>query len=249
MSTAVEPLTYTTTVRTSEVDINNNLKLSSLFLLMQEAAARHAALYNFGIGDLMEQHLFWVLSRVKVSMATLPIAESPLDITTWPVGTDKIFALRDFVFSVPETGRIGAATTSWLIVDRRNMRPHRPDILSYLAYPTIDRPFGSDAPKIQPPPEWEFSHHQTARYNDIDMNRHVNNATYVDWMLDTLTPDQLPSAPLTFCINFNAQATWGNTLEIKKCHNEHWHFEAVRDGKPVATAQLARYDNDACLFS
>ena len=29
----------------------------------------------------------------------------------------------------------------------------------------------------------------TARYSDLDQNRHVNNARYVEWIFDYLWPD------------------------------------------------------------
>ncbi|MFT3739740.1 MAG: thioesterase [Breznakibacter sp.] len=251
MNTPIEPLATTLLLSASDVDIRNRLKLSSLFLMMQNAAAQHAKMCGFGFEHLDLQDCFWVLSRAKVAMRNLPECDDEITISTWPVGTDKLFALRDFVFTASNGIRIGAATTSWLILNKNTFRPQRPDALNGLIYPNLPRPFTSDAPKINGLQEKQISHSQTAYYSDIDMNRHVNNATYVDWMLNSLGPQELPDAPFSFCINFTGQAVWGDRVDVYKHPQEHSTMSLeIRKGDVTVTgAQLVRHDTDACLFA
>jgi medium-chain acyl-[acyl-carrier-protein] hydrolase len=242
MQVIVEPLVITTTVRTAEVDIDNRMKLSSLFLLMQETAIRHSDMLNFGIDYMASHNCFWVLSRVKVELRQLPSSESPFTITTWPVGTDKLFAIRDFVFSDGNGHQIGAATTSWLVVDKTLNRPHRPDMFGHLEYPDLQRPIATLAPKIHPHPELNLSHSQTARYGNIDINRHVNNATYVEWMFDTLPYSHIPQAPLSFALNFNMQIRWGDTVDLYSYENGEGtiYFEVRKEGHSAAAGELRK---------
>ena len=54
------------------------------------------------------------------------------------------------------------------------------------------------------------------RYFDIDINHHVNNARYLDWMLDPLGPDFLRQhRPVAFKINYEAEVQEGATVESR----------------------------------
>ena len=75
MPQAVEPLKSQFRIRYSETNLYNRLKLSSLFLFMQDIAAKHAAQYHFGFDDLATHNVFWVLSRVWVRMKQLPVTD------------------------------------------------------------------------------------------------------------------------------------------------------------------------------
>jgi medium-chain acyl-[acyl-carrier-protein] hydrolase len=236
----ITPLELTPLIRAAEVDFRNKLKLSSLFLLMQETAIRHVDQYNIGIGYLAAHNCYWVLSRVKLHMAQLPTSESKITIATWPTGSDTLFFVRNFNFFDENGLPIGHATTSWLILDKDKHRPQRHHMLSHIEYPTKESPFNEQATKLMPPLNAIYSHTQTARYSNIDLNGHVNNATYVDWMFDTLTADETPSTPFTFTINFNKETRWGQTVEVYKSHqpNGSISFEARNNGQPAAIALL-----------
>jgi medium-chain acyl-[acyl-carrier-protein] hydrolase len=236
----ISPLELTPLIRAAEVDFRNKLKLSSLFLLMQETAIRHVDQYHIGIDYLAEHNCFWVLSRVKLHMQELPASESKITINTWPTGSDMLFAVRDFAFCNKDNNLIGRATSSWLILDKHSHRPQRHDMLSHLEYPAMDKLFDGHAPKLTPHASMTLSHSQTARYCNIDLNGHVNNAMYVDWMFDTLTETEIPLVPFTFTINFNKETRWGQTVEIYK-HNDangSVFFEVRNNGQSAAVAVL-----------
>jgi acyl-ACP thioesterase len=214
MPVVVEPHTTRFTIRTAEVDMHNLLKLSSLFLMMQEVAARHAAMSHFGFDDLARQQAFWVLSRAMVRIDHLPVSETAIHVTTWPRGVDKLFALRDFIFTDADGERLGGATTSWLILDRQTMRPRRPDIFNDVVFPDLPAALNENAPKINSHEHSTYSHSQTARYSDIDFNRHVNNSRYIDWMIDCLKSGELVAGEFSFAVNFNHQLALGDTINL-----------------------------------
>jgi len=245
MSILVEPHTNRFTIRTAEVDMFDRLKLSSLFLMMQEVAARHASMYGFGFDDLVKQQTFWVLSRVKVAILQMPMAETVINIKTWPRGVDKLFALRDFVFTDASDNYIGAATTSWLVVDRQSLRPRRPDILKELTYPH-EAALGEEASRLTSHEHAAYSHSVTARFSDIDINRHVNNSRYIDWMLDALTPEEMPYRDFSFEVNFCHQLAMDETINLYQFKTgETCFFEGRMHETTHVIAQLKR----KCLSS
>ena len=48
----------------------------------------------------------------------LPLWGETIIVKTWPRGTDKLFALRDYEVRYPDGRSIALATSSWLIIDR-----------------------------------------------------------------------------------------------------------------------------------
>ena len=50
-------------IGTSDVDMNLELRLSSLFLMMQDVATEHAELLGVGMSETIGKGQFWVITR------------------------------------------------------------------------------------------------------------------------------------------------------------------------------------------
>lgn len=238
MQKNIIPYSETFRIRFAEVNQHNQIKLSSLFQFMQEVAATHAKQYEFGFDDLAKKHAFWVLSRVRIDLDTFPKSNDDFTVTTWPKGTDKLFALRDFEFRI-EDNIVGKATTSWLVMDMTNRRPLRPDILSDVNYPDQPSAIESLAPKLTCSEHMEFSHQTTSRFNDIDINQHVNNTRYIDWLTDSLSKEENHFKKTQVLVNFNSELTYNQTIDIFKARNETSFILEGRSGsKSIITMHI-----------
>jgi medium-chain acyl-[acyl-carrier-protein] hydrolase len=191
-------------VKSYDVDFKNRLKINQLFNYMQEAAGNHAEHLGWGYRDIAKNSLIWVLSRAKVKMDEYPSRGDTIKVETWPKDTYRLFATRDFMFRNENGLRIGAATTVWLLLDITSMRPQRVQNVQQ-PYPENRDRHGLDERLEKLPSEGEllntFERHVS--YNDIDINRHVNNARYVDWLLEcfpagTLSDRQISSLQLNY---------------------------------------------------
>ena len=80
-----------------EGDYYGKWKLSSLFLALQEVAARHAIHLGAGYDALQAQNLAWMLARFKIRFDAFPNAGERVKIQTWPKGPQRIFFVRDFL--------------------------------------------------------------------------------------------------------------------------------------------------------
>jgi acyl-ACP thioesterase len=84
------------------------------------------------------------------------------------------------------------------------------------------------------------------RYADIDLNRHVNNASYVAWALECVAPERWASARAA-CVeaHYLAEALYGDAIAVRteEQGGALVHLVAREDGKELArlrTAWVAR---------
>lgn len=205
-------------VKSYEVDYNKKLKLNSMFNYMQEAAFNHACSLGAGYEDLLNQGFIWVLSRVSVKIIKYPEWREKINLETWPKGVNKLFALRDFIIRDETNEKVALATTAWLVLDTKSMRPQRVQALR-ADLPDNQGAFAlnEELEKIENQDEFEFEIERTAAYSDIDVNKHVNNAKYVEWIIDSFPKEFFSSSSIkSFKLNFLTETKLGDRVVIKR---------------------------------
>jgi acyl-ACP thioesterase len=172
-------------IKLFQSDQNGKLTLYSLFHLLQECAWDNARLNNFGYEYLESKNAFWVLSRVLVEMKEYPEWKDEIEIKTWPKGVDGFFAIRDFQIS-KNGGVIGNVTSYWLILDKDSKRPKRLDDFNFVHENFLNETaIDKKLEKISILGETSELEKRRVYSSDLDVNKHVNNATYVRWILDS----------------------------------------------------------------
>jgi acyl-ACP thioesterase len=211
-------------VHVYETGPDGKLSLASLFDYFQDIASDHAVSLGYGRDDLMKNNHFWVLSRIFSTIDELPEWGEKVTIRTWPRGTDKLFALRDFEARFSD-GRIAArATSSWLIVDYSTKRVKRPDEdLSRLNFlPDSRGALERNADKILAPAEaQEPGQSFSVRISDLDVNLHTNNARYLRWATDSDDLDFIMNnVPVSAEINYLAESRFNDKIVIMTSHGK-----------------------------
>ncbi len=205
-------------IKSYEVDFADKLKLSSLFLFFQESAYNHAESYGLGYNGLKEKGLFWVLSRIKVNLFAYPLERDLIRIETWPKGVSRLAAFRDFQVT-DEAGRLLIAVTSqWLVLDVATKRPRRVEFLPQLL-PIYEgkEAIVDELEKLHSPGELEHCHDKRAAASDVDINRHVNNAKYIDWITDCFSLEELERRPIrSLQVNYLAEVGYGEEVAIRR---------------------------------
>lgn len=205
-------------IHTYDVDFKNKVRLSSIFNYMQEAATNHANHLKIGYDNLLEEDLFWVLSRVKIEIIHLPKLGDEIRIETWPKGTDKLFALRDFKIFNSENKIIAKATTAWLIIDSNKMRPKRPKLYTEkLPYLNVEHALCEVPSKITWSDKPQFVFEKKVGYSDIDINQHMNNVKYVELLMDSFPQSIFEEKQIcSMQINFTSECKFGDIIYVFK---------------------------------
>jgi len=203
-------------VTSYDVDVHGKTPLPAIARFFQETAYNHANHLEFGYEHLKSKNLFWVLSRLSIRMEKYPSWRDHISIRTWAAGIDRLFALRDFLVFDEQGQTLGRATSSWLILDQEKRRPQRQDLLKERSrfFPK-ERVLEENAAKIPFVENARVGYPFPVRYSDLDLYNHVNNARYMQWIIDGFPIDILYRYRLThFEINFLAEARMGDQIVI-----------------------------------
>src|ERR1035437_9133380 len=206
-------------VHVYETGPDGKLNLYSLFNYMQDIASDHAIKLGFGRDDLVRDNRFWVLSRIYAVINKWPMWEDSIILRTWPNGTDKLFALRNYEVRYPDGRPIASGTSSWLILDQTTKKVQRPDSILSSYNPNLHTdasPFRY-ATKINPSAENGIkSQLFRIKVSDLDVNLHTNNVRYLKWVSDTYNLDFImTNNPQSAEINYLAESKFDEEIMIR----------------------------------
>ena len=228
-------------VHTYEVDAMGRLSLPVLGSLLQEAASRHATHLGWGYESLIMKNCIWVLTALRIRLSQDPCWNDRVIIHTWPSGKNRFFYFRDFIIENQSGVSFGTATTNWMIIDREFRKPARPEIPEIFDYTKMKKLFETQPrkwPLTEKIPLTETVH---VKFDDLDINRHVNNIRHLDWMMRSIPSDFRKQHRLKlFEIHFLSEATELNEIGIYNQQNDMEFQHLLKQqltGKAVSQAK------------
>lgn len=214
------------TVRFSDCDEHNRLKLSRLFQFTEEAALSDAERKGYGLWNMMRAGFGCAVTRMKLRLNHTPVLGEELRVSTWAKENykDKVI-YKDYMVRDSRGNILVEGTSSWLLVDMKTGKavppstspypvpieegkealPEKLDILSMGLFPkVIDQ--------------------MQARNTDMDINHHVNHCRYVDWVLDALSRDEIKNRGIrSIQMNYIQQVPLGEKVDIVRFKDSKHH--------------------------
>lgn len=224
----------------SEHDLQYRLKPAALLNLLQDMGARNIFGTPFGNQELNAQNLGWFLVRYRIEFDKYPKELSEISLRTENRGTIRQTAYRDFEAYTTEGERILRATTSWLMVDLEtkslvNIEQKFPDIKKF-----EKREDDLTLRKLKTITEWNKEKTFHVRYEDLDMNGHVNNTIYMSWAIEALDMDFLNTHNIkNIDIYFKHEVRYGDDI-ISLAY--------VQDDYSEHLIKIAQTDEEVCLI-
>lgn len=233
---------HTFVARSFQVDSSRRLSMHGLLSLLQESAWQHAAVLGHGFAQTRQSVGSWVLARQRAVMDRWPQWGQEFAIRTWLRPPGSVLVTRDFEILVDDEVW-GRACAHWLTIDHSTRRP-------------VPLPFPDDPSLFRQDFRLDFEPEKVAVFqpravlkifevyrSDLDMNGHVNNTRFSQWLLDSLANG---GELREYQINFLAEAKLGDRVvvegpvDLKEPTDDPISFQGVEQtgGKTLFTARL-----------
>jgi medium-chain acyl-[acyl-carrier-protein] hydrolase len=203
------------TIRSYHTDLNRKLTIHKLCSFFQDIAGNHTVACRVGWDAMQEQQVFWVLSRMKIEVASYPEWWQKIKVSTWSTGTNGLFAYRNFKVKDEAGNILVKASTMWLMVNTETRRIVRP--AEYMKdFPLCtDQVFESEPEKLPELSETIEFDPAIVTFTETDMNMHMNNVSYVERIINSFDLDFLVDHKVSaFEINFLKEAVTGENLKV-----------------------------------
>lgn len=178
-------------LRTSDYDCFGNILPGSVLDIFQDIAGRHSRILKVSIDDLKAKQLIWVLVKVKFEVVNKPQMHQRVKVKTWPFPPSRVILRRDYLICDQEGNALIKGVSEWTVVhsERRSIMPATdiyglPEEKFY-----TEQAIEGKLTKIHDfiPEDNGFT--VVPRFCDIDVNGHVNNTKYANFVMDAISPE------------------------------------------------------------
>jgi acyl-ACP thioesterase len=178
-------------VTDTEVDFKRRLRLSAMFGYFQDIAAFHAASLGASVERLYtELNVAWILLKVRVEVDEYPTLADELYVDTWPQAPRALYE-RDYTIR-RRSGEVQVrAASTWVIMNLGTREIKRDKFLDYHNLEMRkDRAVEKGAGRQRRVEEALPVYEKYIEFSDVDYNSHVNNAKYIDYIMDAIPFDE-----------------------------------------------------------
>ena len=227
-------------IRAFMVDRNREANVVAIQNMCQEVAGNHANFRQLGFEGMQVRGLAWVLNRLKIKVFQFPKWTETVTVKTW-VSQMQPFSHRHFQIILPDTEGVILANiyTIWIPIDVVTKRPKR--VVDF-EMPLHEVVYDCEIPeKLVFTEGGIFSSERQVQYSDLDMLGHVNNAKYVEWLLDDFYKNNNYGKPKILEINYLGEVFEGATVQIYAQKEEREVVYTVKnkeDGREVIRAKI-----------
>ncbi|MCD6234250.1 MAG: hypothetical protein J7K63_04335 [Candidatus Marinimicrobia bacterium] len=218
-----------TRIKSHETDYRLQLKASALLQYFQDVAVKHAVLLGVGYEDMKKLGLFWVVTRFHIEIERMPVYDEGVEVITWPKvpenrkkkfagAKDDFVFIRDFLMNDTEGNCLVRATSSWVMLDFKQKRLQPAEKFPIRMPENRGKHALAVIPRKIPEAEYPvLMYRKQVGYSDIDLNLHVNNTRYADWIMDVFSRDFLEKHTLKRLeINYLREVFWEDKIDLFK---------------------------------
>ncbi len=214
-----------------ETDFKGELTIHAMENYIQQVCENHARKVGVDFDSMNKANLFWVVSRLRLSMDRMPTKGENISVETIMSGVERLFFKRRFNIWDENNNLIGTGLNYYLILDKNSKFPQRPGVCPVDILNIEDNGQGK-LDKIKMGKSLIDVKKRQVYYSDLDLNGHVNNVNYIKFVED-LFPSQWHSEHRIKDIQVNyMKEIPGDTIVTIKIYEDTPHtycIEGIND--------------------
>lgn len=241
-------------VKSYECDSVGNLRAPIIMNLFQNTAELHISSIGLGVEFCRELDLAWVASKYHIKIHRYPQAKEKIRIKTWMSAKSPVVVTKQFAVFDQKGDIIIKASSQWSLISfskrklvslSDNLPWFRIINISLLMQAKallriIKLPKNDTFPKIKAVEDKQFEARQSVKREHIDFNKHVNNAFYLKWAIESAEQKfEGNHQPAEIRIDFKKEAVYGEVVTISTQIDEldSLHIIATEE-KELARVQI-----------
>ncbi|KAM7521834.1 hypothetical protein LguiA_011736 [Lonicera macranthoides] len=254
-------------VRSYEVGVNKTATVETIANLLQEVGCNHAQSVGFSTDGfattptMRKLHLIWVTARMHIEIYKYPAWSDVVEIETWCQSEGRIGTRRDWILKDFANGEIiGRATSKWVMMNQDSRRLQkvtddvRDEYLVFcpktlrLAFPEENNSSLRKISKLEDPSQY-YSLGLVPRRADLDMNQHVNNVTYIGWLLESMPQEVIDTHELrSITLDYRRECQRGDVVDSLTSPEPMEDTAAVSDLKGTNGSATTKDGQESCQF-
>ena len=172
-------------------DVNGFIKIPQLILLSLQVSGMQSI--ELGMSDMYiseNYNLVWIITDYNMKIDRLPVFDEKITIETYAMSHNRLFCYRAFNIKDEAGNTIIEMVATFVLMDRDTRKVH--PVMSEIT-DAFDSEFsktmlrGPRFKELEGGVEQEYR----VRFYDLDMNGHVNNSKYLDWVFEVMGADFL----------------------------------------------------------
>ena len=217
-------------IRSEQVDMTRQLRMSELFRLLEEASIAHTEELGCTRERTLDRGLLWVITRQLVEIEELPAYDDEIIVRSWQGEMQHVFFPR--FYEIEKDGRViirGQAL--WMLIEEATRSMVMPEDYG-ISIP--GRPGSDDMalPAISVPDTADAAAEGitlVTRFSQVDINGHMNNTRYFDIIDDALHKGGAPvKTPKAVLANYFSELRLGDSFTLKQfCEDDTAWFEGA----------------------
>lgn len=226
--------------------LDTNLKISAQRLIdyLQESAVRHSNWAGYSMDWFMEQMKGWIILNWDLKIFDYPKWNEKITVKTWPCLFKGILGYRGFEIT-SNNKIILQAFSKWVYTDLQKRRPVLPPKGMTERYGILKpEPFQSDFKILL---NSDFIKINTSNLKvtrrDIDTNLHVNNISYIEWVIDCI-PDNIYDSMIiqNIKINYKKECRKDMVVYIDLYTRENEIISEIKNDNIILTEIYIKYN-------
>ncbi len=186
-----------------------------MLALLEETAAEHCFSIDYSLFNLFKKNIGWVLFSGVLEMDRYPNYKEKITIRTWLSSYSTIKGYRENLIFDEHENIIGRAKGLWVFFDieKRKPTPIFDEIKEKWSCFNESSITTNIKRKIKAVENADYSGKFKVHRFDTDMNKHVNNIKYLQWVIESI-PEDIVNTHFLHVIDgrFISEAQFGDTV-------------------------------------
>lgn len=180
---------------------------------MEKITEEHLGILGLSRDKLKAAGKIWVIAWTQIHISRLPALGEQVILRIWPGRLKAMMQVRKYGFYTADGDPLACASSLFIMMDANTRGFAAPsEILKYL--PVVEIPGEPDLPpmRLEFPAELGETRQRTVTAEEIDLNGHLNNTHYLDWM-SGLAEDGRP--PKSVWVQYTKELMEGQEVTLR----------------------------------